>query len=47
MYRLQTNTHKTLLGLMAALFVLMAGTESAFACHQDPCPPTCTGKWCQ
>lgn len=47
MNRLQTNTRKTLLGIMAVLFVLMAGAESAFACHQDPCPKYCKGKWCQ
>jgi hypothetical protein len=44
---LQTNTHKTLLVAMAALFVLMAGVESAFACHQDPCPTYCEGKGCK
>lgn len=43
----QNNTRKTLLGIMATLFVLLAGVESAFACHQDPCPPVvCKGFHC-
>lgn len=43
----QIHARKTLMSLMAALFVLLVGTESAFACHQDPCPTYCEGKWCR
>jgi hypothetical protein len=47
MKRLQINSRKTLLGIMTTLFVLLAGAESAFACHQDPCPTYCEGKGCK
>ena len=47
MKRLQTNTHKTLLGALTTLFVLLTGVDTVSACHQNPCPPFCEGKRCQ
>ncbi|MEK6771776.1 MAG: hypothetical protein AABY62_09100 [Pseudomonadota bacterium] len=47
MNRFQTSKRKTLMSLVAVLFTMLAGVQSAQACHVDPCPPvTCKGTHC-
>ncbi len=47
MNRFQTRKRKTLMGIAAVLFMVLAGVQSAQACHVDPCPPVmCKGMHC-
>jgi hypothetical protein len=38
MNRFQNIKRKTLMSFVAVLFAMLAGVQSAQACHQDPCP---------